>query len=97
MLRRWLRQCHTAIGRRFSCHGLGQGVSQGMVNRPVHSALVSKFDFTFLGVNIDINGMGVYQYIQHCKRKACFGDLRLVGMIYGFTDHAVINAAPIYK
>ena len=50
-------------------HRMRQGICKCVVDSPVNSLLITKLDLTFLGMDIDINRMGIHGELQHGKRK----------------------------
>ena len=74
-----LGQGHGAVPFGFPGHGLGQCLAEAMVHRPVYGTFVPEFNLAFLGMDIDVDEMGIDADIQHRKGEPGFGDLGLVG------------------
>ena len=68
-----------------------------MVYRPIHSAFIPELDLAFLGMDVDVDEMGIDADVQHGEGESGFGDLGLVGMVDGLTHHPVVDAAAVHK
>ena len=68
-----------------------------MVHRPVDRTFIPEFDLAFLGMDIDVDEMGIDADVQHRKGESGLGDLGLVGMVDGLAHHPVVDAAAVHK
>ena len=71
------------------------GIEHGLVDRLEDAALILEFELALLRMHVDVNRALRHLDVDHGQREAALRDQRLIGVVNGFRDCAVLDDARI--